>query len=199
MHMHIYFTIFQNIYGPMSQRDFHGYFFKYSMLQWIASGKPTNMDLDSSIHFIWVASMDCIWQTHQCGFGWSNAFIWVASMDCIWQTHQCGFGWSNSFIWVASMDCIWQTHQRGFGWFNPFYMGEKFKVILACLILSINCSICSFDLILYVLWVNNFPVMLRRVFLGWTSTIKAGINVSCSRTQRSAYGEDILHMGQTQN
>ena len=148
--MHIYFTTFQNIYGPMSQRDFHGYFFCYSMLQWIASSKPTNMVLDDLIHFIWVASIDCIWQTHQCGFGrsssfiwvasmdciwqthqpgfgWSNSFIWVASMDCIWQTHQRGFGWSNSFIWVASMDCIWQTHQRGFGWFNPFYMGENFN------------------------------------------------------------------------
>ena len=70
--------------------------------------------------FIWAASMDCIWQTHQRGFGWSNSFIWVASMDCIWQTHQRGFGWSNLFIWVASMDCIWQTHQRGFGWSNSF-------------------------------------------------------------------------------
>ena len=47
---------------------------------------------------------------------------------------------------------------------------------------------CLFDLILYIP-VNNFSVMMGRVFLGWTSTIKARVNVSYSRTQCSDAGE----------
>ena len=47
-----------------------------------------------------------------------------------------------------------------------------------------------FDLILYV-QVNNFSVMSKRVFLGWTNT-KLGL-MSCSRTQRNVAGEAQTH------
>ena len=110
------------------QRDFPGYFFCFGMLQWIASGKPTNMDLDGSIHFIWIASMDFIWQTYQCEFGWSNSFIWVASMDCIWQTHQCGFGWFNPFYMGEKFNCIF------FYFTDTFSMKKHQKKLFACLI-----------------------------------------------------------------
>ena len=51
-----------------------------------------------------------------------------------------------------------------------------------------NLYVCLVDLILYVP-VDNFSVMSKRVFLGWTSTILVGINLSYSRTQRSASSE----------
>ena len=129
--MHIYFKIFKIIYGPTSQRDFHDYYFcfgmdciwqtqqhliwmvqfiLYGLLQWIASGKPSNMDLDGSIHFIWVASMDCIWQTQQHGFGWFNSFY----MGCFNGLHL-----ANPPVWVWMIQFIYMGCFNGLHLANP--------------------------------------------------------------------------------